>query len=75
SHTDSRADDAYNMKLSEQRAQATINYLVEKGGIDRSRLSGKGYGETRLVNKCNNNTPCSKADHQRNRRSEFIIKE
>ncbi|RLD64872.1 MAG: cell envelope biogenesis protein OmpA [Bacteroidetes bacterium] len=46
SHTDSRANDAYNMSLSNRRNTATINYIVSKGGIDANRLSGKGYGET-----------------------------
>ena len=74
SHTDSRGPDAYNMQLSERRAQATITYMVSKG-IDASRISGKGYGETQLVNNCDNGVSCSKADHQLNRRSEFIILE
>jgi outer membrane protein OmpA-like peptidoglycan-associated protein len=73
SHTDSRADDSYNIKLSERRAQSTLSYLVSKGGIDKSRLSGKGYGETQLTNGCITGAACSEAAHQLNRRSEFII--
>ncbi len=73
SHTDSRGNDNYNMALSERRAQSTINYLV-KNGIDNKRLTGKGYGETQLVNGCSNGVKCSKAEQQRNRRSEFLIK-
>ncbi|WP_299224117.1 OmpA family protein [uncultured Aquimarina sp.] len=73
SHTDSRAPDDYNMYLSERRAQSTIKYIVEKGGIDRSRLSGRGYGETALVNNCTNDANCSEEEYQLNRRSEFII--
>ncbi len=73
SHTDSRSRDSYNMNLSERRAQSTINYLVKIGGIDRSRLQGKGYGETRLLNRCSNGVPCGEYEHQQNRRSEFII--
>ncbi|RDK83871.1 OmpA family protein [Marinirhabdus gelatinilytica] len=73
SHTDSRADDAYNMDLSERRAQSTIEWLVTQGGIERSRLSGKGYGETQLTNGCVNGAKCSEGAHQMNRRSEFII--
>lgn len=72
SHTDSRANDTYNIALSERRAKSTMDYIVKKG-IDRSRLTGRGYGETQLVNKCSNGVPCSEAEHQRNRRSEFII--
>lgn len=72
SHTDSRADDSYNMALSNRRAESTVKYLVSKG-IDASRLSGKGYGESQLINQCANGVPCSKADHELNRRSEFVI--
>lgn len=72
SHTDSRANDDYNMKLSNRRAKATINYIV-KQGINRLRLTGKGYGETQLKNDCVNNSNCSEKEHQKNRRSEFII--
>ncbi|MFC7356503.1 OmpA family protein [Jejudonia soesokkakensis] len=73
SHTDSRADDAYNMALSERRAAATVEYLVNNGGIDRSRLTSKGYGETQLTNGCVNGATCDEGAHQLNRRSEFII--
>lgn len=73
SHTDSRAKDSYNLALSKRRAQSTIKYIVEKGGIARSRVSGDGYGETRLINKCKNGVKCSDEEHQMNRRSEFII--
>lgn len=73
SHTDSRGSDAYNLKLSEKRNQATINYLVEVGKIDAQRLSGKGYGETELLNTCSNGVKCTKEEHELNRRSEFII--
>ena len=72
SHTDSRAGDAYNMILSEKRAKATINYIIQKG-IDEDRVTGKGYGETQLVNHCANNIDCTEEEHALNRRSEFII--
>lgn len=72
SHTDSRATDAYNQKLSDQRAESTMNWLV-KQGINQSRLIGKGYGESRLVNECKDGVECSEDQHQKNRRSEFII--
>ena len=73
SHTDSRADDEYNMKLSRRRAQAAVEYLVTVGGIDESRIVAHGYGETRLLNKCGNGVKCSEAEHQLNRRTEFTI--
>lgn len=72
SHTDSRGVDAYNLWLSEQRADATVKYMISKG-ISPDRLQKEGYGETRLVNDCYNGVPCSKEAHQLNRRSEFII--
>ncbi|MBO0590027.1 OmpA family protein, partial [Cellulophaga sp. E16_2] len=74
SHTDARANDAYNSRLSERRAKATYEYLVKKG-IDASRLTFKGFGETKLTNACDNNTNCSSEKHQLNRRSEFIVVE
>ena len=72
SHTDSRGNDAYNLWLSQKRAESTVNYMISKG-ISRDRLQGEGFGETRLVNDCLNGIPCSKDEHQLNRRSEFII--
>ncbi|GLU42377.1 cell envelope biogenesis protein OmpA [Muricauda sp. NBRC 101325] len=72
SHTDSRGIDAYNLWLSQKRAESTVNYMISKG-ISRDRLEGEGFGETRLVNECANGVPCSEEQHQLNRRSEFII--
>lgn len=72
SHTDSRAPDAYNMKLSERRAKSSRDWIVDRG-INPSRITEKGYGETQLVNKCSNGVKCSEADHQLNRRTEFVI--
>ncbi len=50
-----------------------LKYILEKAGISSDRISGKGFGETQLENKCSNGVKCSKADHQLNRRSEFIV--
>lgn len=72
SHTDSRASEKYNLDLSNRRAKSTIEWIINRG-IDASRISGKGYGETQLVNKCANGVKCKEADHQLNRRSEFVI--
>ncbi|WP_318344168.1 OmpA family protein [Flagellimonas baculiformis] len=72
SHTDSRGNDAYNLWLSQRRAESTVNYMISKG-ISADRLQGEGFGETRLVNECFNGVPCSNDQHQLNRRSEFII--
>lgn len=70
SHTDNRADDDYNMALSNRRAQSTVQYVISKG-IAANRISGVGKGETELKVECGNN--CSSAQHQENRRSDFII--
>ncbi|MDI5895449.1 OmpA family protein [Flavobacterium algoritolerans] len=72
SHTDSRQTNKYNESLSDRRAQATRAWLIANG-ITTDRLTSKGYGETRLINKCSNNVPCTEEEHQANRRSEFII--
>lgn len=70
SHTDNRNTDAYNMNLSERRAQSTVQYVISKG-IDASRISGKGFGESRPKIDCGNH--CTEEQHHINRRSEFII--
>jgi outer membrane protein OmpA-like peptidoglycan-associated protein/tetratricopeptide (TPR) repeat protein len=76
SHTDCRQTAEYNLALSERRAKATMVWLISKG-IDKSRLTGKGYGESQLINDCGceptNQSNCTEEQHQMNRRSEFII--
>ncbi|MGO4771823.1 OmpA family protein [Flavobacterium sp. W22_SRS_FK3] len=72
SHTDSRASFKYNMALSDSRTKSIIHWFVENG-INSNRLTGKGYGETQLVNKCSDGVKCTEEEHQANRRSEFII--
>lgn len=70
SHTDSRGSASYNEKLSNRRAKTTVQYVISKG-IDKSRISGMGKGESEPKVDCGSN--CSEEDHQMNRRSEFII--
>ncbi|GAL68959.1 OmpA family protein [Jejuia pallidilutea] len=73
SHTDSRGPSAYNDILSSKRARSTYDYLISKG-VDPSRIiEYKGFGESQLVNDCDGTTPCSEAQHQLNRRTNFII--
>jgi outer membrane protein OmpA-like peptidoglycan-associated protein/Tol biopolymer transport system component len=72
SHTDSRQTAKYNEALSERRAKSTIAWLV-KNGVEEGRLTGKGYGESQLVNNCGDDVKCSEEEHQANRRSEFIV--
>ena len=72
SHTDSRQTHKYNEQLSDKRAKATLEFMVYNG-IARNRLTAKGFGETQLLNNCSDNQPCSEEEHQKNRRSEFIV--
>jgi outer membrane protein OmpA-like peptidoglycan-associated protein len=72
SHCDSRASDAYNMILSQNRAESAVHYIVSKG-INPARITAKGYGESQLVNKCKNGVPCTEEEHQMNRRTEFKV--
>lgn len=72
SHTDSRGRDSYNLWLSQKRAESTVNYMIANG-ISPDRLQSEGFGETKLVNRCENGVRCSAREHELNRRSEFII--
>jgi outer membrane protein OmpA-like peptidoglycan-associated protein len=72
SHTDSRGAKEYNQTLSTSRANAAVDYVVSQG-ISRLRISGVGYGETKLLNECTDNVQCSKEKHQENRRTEMKI--
>ncbi len=74
SFTDSKGAEEFNLKLSEARAKASIDYIVRKG-IDRSRIQGKGYGEAGLLNGCFDGVDCSDEEHAINRRTEFYITE
>jgi outer membrane protein OmpA-like peptidoglycan-associated protein/tetratricopeptide (TPR) repeat protein len=69
SHTDSRGADNYNLRLSERRAKATVQYIISKG-IAKDRISGNGMGETQPKVPC---TECTEEEHAQNRRSEFLI--
>lgn len=76
SHTDCRGSSTYNSTLSNNRAQSTRKYLISKG-VSANRITAKGYGESQLLNNCeceaNVTSSCSEAEHQQNRRSEFIV--
>jgi outer membrane protein OmpA-like peptidoglycan-associated protein len=72
SHTDSRGSFAYNERLSQHRADSVAAYLVKKG-IKSTRIISKGYGETKLLNKCGDGMKCSEDQHQLNRRTEIKI--
>lgn len=72
SHTDSRGKDEYNYALSQARAQSVVNFLINRG-ISPGRLIAKGFGESKLVNRCADGVDCSEAEHQKNRRTEFMV--
>ena len=72
SHTDSRGSSKNNQSLSNRRAASAVTWLVNKG-IDPSRLQSRGFGESQLINNCKNGVRCSEEEHQKNRRTEFII--
>jgi len=72
SHTDAVAGDDYNMELSQKRASAVAEYMISKG-IDKKRITAKGYGETQLINRCSNGVDCSDAEHKQNRRTVFKL--
>lgn len=73
SHTDCRASDDYNLNLSQRRAESAVEYIIKKGKIPSNRITAKGYGETKLLNKCNDGVACSEAEHAKNRRTEIRI--
>ena len=76
SHTDCRGAAAANAKLSSARAKSSADYIVKKG-INKARIVGKGYGETKLLTGCicegNVKPTCSEDEHTKNRRTEFVI--
>lgn len=73
SHTDSQGGDAYNRKLSQRRADATVSYIASQG-ISKNRLKARGAGESELKNtKCTDNVPCTDDEHRINRRTEFKV--
>lgn len=85
SHTDCRNDEGHNQRLSQQRADGCVDYIIRKG-IDSERILAKGYGESRLLNACSdvatcgcaplnviNCLPCTEALHQQNRRTELRL--
>ncbi|TDT44734.1 outer membrane protein OmpA-like peptidoglycan-associated protein [Maribacter spongiicola] len=74
SHTDSRGTSKYNDWLSQRRVDKTKDYLLSKG-VSEDKLTTEAYGETQLLNECDDNTYCPEEKHAVNRRSEFVILE
>ena len=71
-HTDSRGNDEYNLELSKKRARSVRDYIISKG-IEKHRITYRGYGEKKLLNECVNRTLCSTEKHLKNRRIEFKV--
>ena len=69
SYTDRRGPESYNQGLSERRAQSTVQYVISQG-IDESRISGEGFGESNPKVDCDQ---CTEEQYEMNRRSEFKI--
>lgn len=72
SYADAKGSEEYNLKLSQRRTDAIIKYLTRKG-ISRSRLTGNAYGESNLVNECDDESDCPDELMRLNRRAEFRI--
>ncbi|MFK7810249.1 MAG: OmpA family protein [Saprospiraceae bacterium] len=72
SHTDSRGDRSFNQKLSLKRAQSVVKYLIDKG-VEKEKMTARGYGESKLRNSCGDGVECSERRHQKNRRTEFKV--
>lgn len=70
SHTDSRGESADNLKLSEKRSAAVMNYFVGKN-IDAKRLKSTGMGEAKPLNNCIDGVNCLEEEYKMNRRTEF----
>ena len=72
SHTDMRGTKKDNQELSDRRAKAVTDYLISKG-VNRTQLYAKGFGESRLLNKCSDGVVCSENEHAINRRTTFRV--
>jgi outer membrane protein OmpA-like peptidoglycan-associated protein len=72
SHTDCRGTDQYNDELSQKRSDSVVDYIIGKG-IAKDRIIAKGYGESELVNDCDDGVDCTEEEHRLNRRTEFKI--
>ncbi len=71
-HTDSRGEDNYNLELTQRQANSLKNFLITQG-IGEDRIKTRGFGETQLLNQCQNDIRCSTEEHLQNRRVEYVI--
>lgn len=74
-HTDHAGSEKYNNKLSQERADSVMKYLVEEGEVDPARLQAKGYGESKPLVPLGEDGKETKEDAAKNRRVEFNIVE
>lgn len=72
SHTDCRGSRESNLELSQKRAEAAVRYIILQG-IDPTRITALGYGESKPQNRCSDGVPCSPTELQANRRTEFKV--
>lgn len=72
SHTDSRGEDKYNLELTQKQANALKEFLIEQG-IAEDRIKARGFGESQLINQCQNDIKCTSEEHIQNRRVEYVI--
>lgn len=72
SHTDARGSKKSNQWLSQKRAESAVKYIVNQG-INKSRITAKGYGESKIKNRCIDGVKCSEKEHQENRRTEIRV--
>jgi outer membrane protein OmpA-like peptidoglycan-associated protein len=71
-HTDSKGPDNYNVWMADRRAKRAVDYIIGLG-INSTRITGKGYGATQLVNNCSRDVECTDTQHAKNRRTEFVV--
>jgi outer membrane protein OmpA-like peptidoglycan-associated protein len=69
-HADSRGTNAYNRAITKRRLERVKRYLYSKN-VRKFQISGKAYGETKIVNKCLEGVTCSASDHKKNRRVNY----
>lgn len=72
SHTDSRGEDEYNLQLTQRQAHSLKEYLIAQG-IAEERIKARGFGESQLINQCQNDIKCTSSEHIQNRRVEYVI--
>ena len=71
-HADARGTLEYNQKLSDNRANTTLQYFLDRG-IERSRIIARGFGEGFIINRCIDGAHCVEEDHTLNRRAELTV--